>query len=280
MNNLWLKIKKNTGKILIFGIFAVFSVLAASYIYGRPPRLEVDFFDVGQGDAALIRTPGGATVLIDGGPDNRVLRRLGEALPFYARRIDYLIISHYHDDHVTGLIEVMRRYRVGRIIYGVGNSSTEIFKIFLAAAQARGLVIQPLAGQGEITLGPNCSLSLLNPLTLGVKTDANNSLVAKLACAGERFLFSGDNSSAVEKALLKTGQDWRAEVLKASHHGSSSANSEIFLAAVRPAALVISVGAANRFGHPNPIVLERAADLGLSVRRTDTDGSVRILSPP
>ena len=112
-----------------------------------------------------------------------------------------------------------------------------------------------------------------------MKVDPNNSLTVKLNCAGAKFLFSGDNSATIEKALLKTGLDLRADVLKASHHGSNSANSEAFLRAVNPKLLVISVGADNKFGHPSPLVLERAASLNINVKRTDQDGSVKIFGP-
>jgi beta-lactamase superfamily II metal-dependent hydrolase len=114
---------------------------------------------------------------------------------------------------------------------------------------------------------------------LKIKADGNNSLVVKLDCLGRRFLFTGDNSATAEKALLKSGWELKASVLKASHHGSDSANSEGFLRAVNPSLLAISVGSDNKFGHPHPKVLDRAESLGISVRRTDQEGDLLISIP-
>jgi competence protein ComEC len=279
MHNLWLKIKKKIGKILFFGIFAIFLLLGAIHIYSSPSQLEVDFLDVGQGDSALIKTPSGQVVLIDGGPDNKVLRQLGANLPFYRRRIDYMILSHYHDDHVTGLVEVLKRYQVGKIIYKSGNPPTAILQILLAAARIRSRPILVVEREARLTLGAGCFLALLNPDILGIKADENNSLAARLECASQTFLFTGDDSLKVEKALLNSGWDVRAQVLKAAHHGSNSANSEAFLRAVHPQLMVISVGVDNSYGHPAPLVLERAAQLGLTVKRTDREGNIRVVSP-
>ena len=119
-------------------------------------------------------------------------------------------------------------------------------------------------------------LKLLNPASLEVKEDQNNSVITRLDCYANSFLFSGDNSSAVEYALLKTNFDLSAQILKASHHGSKTANSEVFLRAVSPVTYVISAGFGNRFGHPAPEVVERAEAEGLNIFRTDKQGTIRI----
>ncbi|MFA5109494.1 MAG: MBL fold metallo-hydrolase [Patescibacteria group bacterium] len=243
----------------------------------RLNRLEVDLLDVGQGDAALIKIPGGKVILIDGGPDNLVLRRLGEILPFYRRRIDLIILSHYHDDHAAGLVEIVKRYKVKDLVYPAGSPPTAIMEALRETAVRRKTTIRQLETGVIWNFGVGCSLALFNPASLGVKKDANNSLVARLACDRQTFLFAGDNSKTVEKALIASGRDLTAAVLKASHHGSNSANSEEFLRAVNPRVMVVSVGADNKFGHPNPEVLELAAVLKITVERTDELGSILIL---
>jgi len=243
----------------------------------RFDRLEVDFLDVGQGDAALVKIPGGKIILIDGGPDNLVLRRLGEVLPFYRRRIDLIILSHYHDDHAAGLVEIVKRYKVKDLVYAAGSPSTAIMEALRETAIRRKTAIRQLETGAVWNFGADCSLSLFNPASWGVKKDANNSLVARLAGDRQTFLFTGDNSKAVEKALIASGRDLTAAVLKASHHGSNSANSEEFLRAVNPRVMVISVGADNKFGHPNPAVLGLAAVLKITVERTDELGNILIL---
>ena len=266
------------------------AAVASALIDGRPSgRLSVDFFDVGQGDAALITTPRGETVLIDGGPDSRILRRLGERLLFFRRRIDYVLYTHYHSDHITGLVSVFRRYEVENFLYASGDYSSALLKTLEAAAREAGAAVSPVAGTAALDLGPDCSLRLLNPAVLDASPDENNSLIARLDCAGRIFLFSGDNNENVEKRLLSFVDDsarcdrfvcdLRADVIKASHHGSNTAGSRDFLTAVAPQLMVISVGADNRFGHPHPALMQRAAELGIALKRTDRDGSVRISAP-
>jgi len=263
--------------IIIFGLALIgFYFCFADY---PSPRLEVDFLDVGQGDATLIKIPAGPIILIDGGPDNKVLRRLGENLPFYERQIDFIILSHYHDDHAAGLVEILKRYKVRNLIYAAAIPSSSILKEIGLAAQAQKITPLALGNEARISWGEDCFLDLLNPTSLGVKDDPNNSLVVKLDCRSQKFLFTGDDSATVEKALLSSGRDLRTDVFKAAHHGSNSANSEIFLNAVSPRLLVISVGADNRFGHPSPKILERAVSLGIKIKRTDHDGDIRVFSP-
>jgi len=239
---------------------------------GKP---EIDFFDVGQGDSSLIKV-GGKTVLIDGGPDNIVLKRLGENLPYFKRRIDYVFISHFHDDHISGLFEVIRRYQIGEIIYMRGAESSELMDALLKMAEAKHIKILALPSQANLNLGSGCSFFLLNPYSLYINKDANNSLVAKLNCSSFKALFTGDDNAAVEAALIKTGKDWSGDFFKAAHHGSKTANSAEFLRAVNPRLIVISVGALNRFGHPSQEIIERLSNMGFKFKRTDQIGTVKI----
>lgn len=254
--------------VIMFGLYICFNF--------SQKITEIDFFDVGQGDASLIKMPGGKVILIDGGPDNLVLKRLGENLPFYKRKIDLVVLSHPHDDHIIGLLEVIRRYKVGAIIYVGEEEKPELLDLLLKIAKQRDIELINLKNEANIDYLPVCSLYLLNPESLKIKNDDNNSIIARLDCGSLTALFSGDNNSAVEGALLKTGNDWSAEIMKASHHGSKTANSENFLKAVSPNIFVISVGADNRFGHPHADVLERVKKLKIGIKRTDIDGTVKV----
>lgn len=259
---------------IVFGlILVIFTIL------GRPNRgLELVFLDVGQGDSTLIKTPNGQTILVDGGPDNKVLRGLGENLPFYRRSIDFLILSHYHDDHITGLIEIIKRYRVKTLIYSGQDSDSLLISELLKVASQYKVELKVLNGQADLSFGPTCNLNLLNPIILGIKEDPNNSLVSRLDCDGRQFLLAGDNSATVEKALLESGWLLKADIFKASHHGSNYSNSTTFLEKISPSLIVISVGADNRFGHPGNFFLERVATLDIPVERTDTEGDVKIFA--
>jgi competence protein ComEC len=262
--------------LLLFG----FKLLARTLFFGFKPA--VIFFDVGQGDAALIRTPPGQNILIDGGPDNSVLKKLGKFLPYFSRRLDLLVLSHYHDDHATGLIEVLRRYDVKNIIYASGGESGLILETFLKEAELKNKAapkISALTGETTIILSDSCRLRILNPLMLDISKDDNNSLITKLSCGGRNWLWSGDNSTKVENKLLESNFDFRTDVFKASHHGSKTANSLNFLRALGARFLIISVGAANRFGHPNQEVLDRANELKIKINRTDLEGDSTFLIP-
>ncbi len=281
MKNFRLKLKKNKGRKIFFSGLLAFFLISFLVFFVLPPAdfLEVDFLDVGQGDASLIKTPFGQTILIDGGPDNSVLRRLGENLPFYRRRLDLVIVSHYHEDHITGLVETLRRYQVKKIIYTADSPSSALWETLWITARRQKTILAPLSSPVTINFGPACSLFLLPPSVLDIPKDPNNSLLTRLTCRGKIFLFSGDNSLKVESVLLKTGLDLSADVFKVSHHGANSANSVDFLTAVRPGLAVISVGADNRFGHPAPALLARLEEFDLEIKRTDKDGTVKVKIP-
>ncbi|PIR95303.1 hypothetical protein COT93_03075 [Candidatus Falkowbacteria bacterium CG10_big_fil_rev_8_21_14_0_10_37_18] len=275
-------------RLILFILLVIFSILLvwslSLYSERGRGRLLVNFLDIGQGDAVLIRLPSGQTILIDGGPDNIILRRLGEYLPFYQRRLDYVFYSHYHADHIGGLVEIIKRYEVNNLVYAPGDYSSALLDTLEQSAAASQANDMPIISTAQINFSDDCFLNLLNPRLLQVPADQNNSLVIYLNCAGKKFLFSGDNNHRVEQALLALSADqencdrfacdlW-VDVFKASHHGSKTANSKEFLLALQVQLLVISVGVDNRFGHPYPATLERAKSLGIIVKRTDLDGTI------
>ncbi|MHB8903495.1 MAG: ComEC/Rec2 family competence protein [Patescibacteria group bacterium] len=263
--------------LVIIGLLALSAViiLLINYCVYLPDRLEVDYLDVGQGDSELIQTRNHQLVLIDGGPDNLVLWRLGEILPFYQKEINYVILSHFHDDHITGLVEIFKRYKVNNFIY-LDNYQSPVLDSLLKAAFNNKVKVTVLNNSARIDLGPGCFLNLLNPNIFKIKADPNNSIITKLECDKNKFLFSGDNSFIVERALLNSDFDLKADILKASHHGSNSANSEAFLKAVAPIDFIISDGKNNKFKHPSPVILERARTLGFRIFRTDEQKTIRI----
>lgn len=270
-----LKKKKYIFKLIAWGIVLLL-LIALFLINSSEKRVEIDFLEVGQGDASLIKLPSGKTILIDGGPDNIVLKRLGENLPFYQRRIDLIILSHPHDDHIIGLLEIIRRYKVGAIIYVGEEENPGLLTLLISTAKSKNISLTDLGDEANINYSPACSLHLLNSESLKIKKDDNNSIATKLDCDLMTALFSGDNNFSVETALLNTKYDWSAGILKASHHGSKTANSEAFLRAVKPNIFAVSVGADNRFGHPNSEVLERVEGLKIDIKRTDKMGTIRV----
>jgi len=275
-----LKPRSKLKRLFFLGLFILliisFGFKPLLVLLSPPHFLEVIFCDVGQGDAALIKIPTGQVIVIDGGPDGSLLRCLGKNLPFHNRQIDFLILSHYHDDHIMGLPELARRYQIKNFIYAPDEyqSAPRVeLKRYLNRTSSK---ITELDSGASIDFSSDCRLNLLNPVILSVPPDGNNSLIVRLQCRGKTFLFSGDNEAKVEKALLASDFVFAADVFKASHHGSKTSNTVDFLQAGGFRQLIISVGT-NKFGHPSPEVLERAQDLGISIQRTDQSGTIRLI---
>ena len=219
-------------------------------------KLRVTFADVGQGDSAMITTPSGKQVLVDGGPDPALAANLlGRTLPFWDRTIELVILTHPHSDHVTGLIEALRRYGVTRILErSLDYDSLPHAEWRDTVAQEGATLIQ--ASQGQVVdLGDGARLEILWPrerLLTGTDSDVDNaSIVLRLVYGEVSFLLTGDVFEQAERSLLADGADIGSTVLKVAHHGSRSSSGGGFLDRVAPAVAVISAGADNRFGHPH-----------------------------
>ncbi len=269
--------------LLILGIVAVLVAIPAFWLtYSAASELEVDFLDIGQGDAILIKTPYGQNVLIDGGPDNMIIKRLSENLPWWDRKIDLMILTHPHDDHVGGLNDVIKRYQVKKILYtGVVHNSPAYFN-WLELIKDSHIPLVIIDRPQVITLGDDCYLDILYPrhslLGQGVDNLNNSSIVAKLVYKEAKFLLTGDIEIETEQELINSKADLTAQVMKACHHGSDTSNSKEFLQAVQPNIVVIQVGAENKFGHPSRRVIKRLERIGAKIYRNDLDGTVKLYS--
>jgi len=269
--------------LLILGIAACLTAVPLFWlIYSAPRNLEVDFLDVGQGDAILIKTPGGQNVLIDGGPDKTVIKRIGENLSWWDKQIDLMILTHPHDDHVTGLVEVLKRYRVKRILYTGATHNAPNYLSWLKTVRDKKIPLTIIDKEQIIDLGEKVKLAVLYPnqsLLNKTLSDLNDSsIIIKLICGQTKFLLTGDAGLPVEKALLESGADLSAEVLKVGHHGSEYSTSQEFLEKIRPKTAVISVGRDNDFGHPNLRIIKRLERAGAEIYRTDLNGTVKAMS--
>jgi len=272
---------RNLYKILI-GLSSIFFITALTgfYFFPAEKELKVNFLDVGQGDSILIRAPGGQNILIDGGPDKKVLQGLGENLGWFDRKIDLMILTHPHDDHVSGLNEVIKRYDVEQIVYtGVLHSAPGFLEWLRLVKDDK--IPTKIAYKGfKIDLENGASMEVLSPeenmLGKEAKNLNNTSLVIKLRYKDKSFLFVGDAEEEIEKRLLE--ENIKADVLKIGHHGSDTGSTEEFLKKVGPEIAVISVGKDNRFGHPHNRVLKRLEKLNIKVLRTDSGGNIRIVS--
>jgi len=261
---------------------AVVIAAAAAVWYGTlqpaPDRLRVTVLDVGQGDAILIETPAGHRILVDGGPSGaRITQALGRALPASVRRIDLAVLTHAQDDHVSGLVEVLRRYEVGATLTGPLPGETAAYRAWLDEIEDQEVPVVLAQSGDQIDLGDGARIEVLAPLATllsGTADDLNNnSVVLRLVYGDVSFLLTGDLAAAGEAALLDAPVDLHATVLKAGHHGSDGSTTAAFLDAVSPSVAVISVGEENTFGHPSPTTRLRLA--GVPLLRTDDNGDVK-----
>lgn len=269
--------------LLILGIIACLAVIILFWLYYyQSKKLEVDFLDVGQGDAILIKAPTGQNILVDGGPDKTVLKRLSENLAWWDRRIDLMILTHPHDDHVSGLIDVLKRYRVKKILYTGAVHNAPNYLTWLKLVRDRKVPLVIMDKAQTINLGAAAKIDILSPdeSFLGKTADDLNqtSIVFKLAYGQNKFLFTGDAGEPVEKKLLEQSADLRADLLKIGHHGSQYSSSQEFLEKVRPKTAVIEVGKNNDFGHPSLRVIKKLERIGAEVFRTDLNGTIRVVS--
>ncbi len=274
-------------KILLFlGIIAVLVSVPIFYFHQsarvEEKNLEVDFLDIGQGDSILIKTPYDQNILIDGGPDDSVIKELGENLPWWDRTIDLMILTHPHDDHITGLIDVIKRYHVQKILYTGALHSAPNYLEWLNLNEEKNIPLLIIEKPQIINFGDDCYLDIIYPFDSFLNKDVmnlnNTSIVSKLICQNKSFLFTGDIEKEVEEELLNSQIDLDVDVLKACHHGSNTSNTEDFLKAVNPEITVIQVGVNNDFGHPSRRVIKRLERINSEIYRTDINGRVIVVS--
>ncbi len=263
------------------------AMLLAVTIASRPDgMLHLTVLDIGQGDAILVEAPDGTTMLVDGGPDPELtLRRMGANLPFFARRIDLLVVSHPHQDHVAGLVDVLDRYRIGAVLHaGIPFENPANDRLLTDAARAATPTVLARAGQ-RLDLGAGTSATVLYPAQADAEAplpegDINNgSIVMLLEMGGFSALLTGDAEAPIEAALVSRGLLGPVDVLKVGHHGSNSSTTPGFVDAVRPLVAIISSGEGNEYGHPAPETLATlAARPGVAVFRTDLGGDVEVVT--
>lgn len=278
-----------TERKIVFGIFAFLilaNVLAFIVVFDltRPQFLEVNFFDVGQGDAIFIQTPKRHQILIDGGPNSKILEKLSKEMPFWDRTIDLVILTHPEKDHLFGLLEVLKKYKVENILW------TGVVRKIPEYDQWQGLIKKEeakikIAKFSQKISCQNCEwkMEILYPFEIleGIEFENSNdtSIVSKLIFGENCFLFTGDITKSVENlfSLASELENIKCQFLKVAHHGSKTSTSENFLKIVSPQIAIISVGK-NEYGHPHKEVLETLEKYGIKILRTDRDGDIKIIS--
>jgi competence protein ComEC len=253
-------------------------VWSSAITAGPPSGLTVRFLDVGQGDAALITSPGGVTILVDGGPDEAQVAT--ELVALGVRRLDVVVASHPHADHVVGLPAVLARIPVALILEpGCPSDSPDADALADAITAEDVPVRTPRAG--EVLSVGDVLLEILSPdrCWTGTESDTNNDAIVVRASIGEdSVLFATEPEEPAQQVLLDTGIDLTADVLKVPHHGAAT-SIETFFQAVDPRLAIVSVGE-NTYGHPVPEVLDWLRETGAEVLRTDRAGTVTVAFTP
>jgi len=241
----------------------------------KAANLDLYFFDVGQGDSAMIKK-GDFEMLVDGGPDNKVIEKLGQYLPYSDRKIEAVLLTHPHSDHVAGLVEVLRRYQVEKIYLTGALHTAPDYLEFLKLIKEKNILTILIDKQEDIQITPDVTMDILYPdksfYQVRPENLNNSSIVFKLNYISSTALFMGD----FENEETLTSSTVVAQVLKVGHHGSTNANNKNFLAKVKSLIAVISVGFNNSYGHPHYRTLYYLKNLGAKILRTDESGDIKL----
>lgn len=282
------KTRRNAKLIFLLSLAAFAAVIwYAVFYFESRQNLWVTFFDVGQGDAIFIEVPNGNQILVDGGPGDAILGKLGRTLPFWDRSIDLLVLTHPHADHLDGLLEILKRYHVGMVLTSGAEHSIPEYQEWTALLKNQNIEVVTARSGQRINAGRGVILDILTPWEdfsgKSLKNPHDATVVTRLAYGENSFLLMGDAERSLEYRLLFESLNssfiiLNSDVLKVGHHGSKTSSSEEFLRAVLPEVAVIQVGRKNRYGHPNQEVLERLAAVGAKIFRNDLDGDIKFQS--
>jgi len=251
----------------LVGICLVFLLLT--------PRVLADttitVIDVGQGDAIWVHDDTGYDALIDAGPTSAgaaVLATLGEI-----ENLDTVVWTHAHADHIGGMGDVLASYPVEEILWNGLDYDSATFNDLIDLVGGYHIPLTAVRTGDSFAWG-DCTAHVVHPDRAYANTN-NSSVVIRLTCHGTSMMLTGDAEWDAETAMIDSGYNLSADILKVSHHGSASSSSSLFLRAVQPDVALVSVGH-NDYGHPSSVILERAADDGIATFRTDEDGDITI----
>ncbi len=271
-------VKRKIIYVIVASLLIFASILGARIIFEKNQKLEINFLDVGQGDAILI-SRGDNQILIDGGPSGEVvLEKLGKIIPFWDRKIEVVIATHPDADHISGLVDVLERYETDLILESGIESDSQVFQK-LKEIISHNNFRRELGREGmKVRIGEEAELEILSPFVDfqgGKSKDTNsNGIVSKLTFGKNKFLLMADVPEEKEREIMEKGKNIEAQILKVGHHGSKNSSGQDFLKKVGAKDAVISVGKTNRYGHPSQEALDRLQAEKMNIFRTDEMGDI------
>ena len=277
---------KDRYKKRIF-IILLLVVLAFSIFHFIPKNLKIYFVDVGQGDCTFIVTPKNKTILIDGGGSTGSDFDVGEStlLPYILdrgyKKVDLMFISHFDQDHVGGLLTILRELKVDRVFISKQEENTENYQEFLKIVKEKNIIVTIVKMGDRINLENNLYFDILWPEEeqIGENMINNNAIVMKLNYNRFSCLFTGDIEKVAEEKIVNrysNSKILKSDILKVAHHGSKTSTTEKMINKVKPKVALIGVGKNNLFGHPSSEVIERLESLNIRIYRTDINGEIKI----
>ncbi|TSC68363.1 MAG: competence protein ComEC [Parcubacteria group bacterium Gr01-1014_56] len=240
--------------------------------------------DVGQGDAIFIESPTGVQIIIDGGPDNSILRELPKLMSLSDRQLDAAIATHPDADHIAGFVDLLRRYSVGVFIEPGIPKPTVVARALEKEIDTEKIPRYVARRGAWLELGHGARLDILFPDfdVSHLSSDKTNEgcIVSHLVYGNTSMIFMCDAPGSVEDYLMQisSSTELKSDILKVGHHGSRSSTGNVFLDEVDPALAIISVGARNTYGHPTGEVLGRLESYNIETLRTDQEGTIVFVS--
>lgn len=243
----------------------------------EPVDLSLTFFDVGQGDSALLLVDGRA-MLIDAGPSDagpRIVRWLDD---HDIRYLDVIVATHPHSDHIGGMPYILKNVKTGMFIDNGDTHTTPTYETLLRTIEKQDIPYQTVQEGDEIDLSPQVTIRVLNPPKMLGDDLNDNSLVLEITTGSHAFLMMGDAGISIENRLLSRGTVTKADLLKVGHHGSRHSSGREFINTVSPEIAIISLAADNEYGYPQKNPVRYLTDAGAGIYRTDQVGTITISS--
>jgi len=259
---------------LTFHLLSCLTLVMAGSTTDIDGKLVVHFIDVGHGDASFLELPDGSNILIDAGSPAAGPKLVEYLRALQVRKINTLILTHPHDDHIGGIFSVLSTFQIERFYdSGFSNFDSSIYFDYVAAVR-KDLSRYSILQAGESIVSPPVRIEVFNPLLPPTGNVNDDSIVLRLVYNNIKILFAGDAGARGESRILKVYPDISSWILKVSHHGADDALSREFLGAVAPKAAIISVAMISRDARPRRKVLARLSEMNVQIYRTDLNGNI------